>query len=114
MAFAGSALAVDSGQAGESDVYQCELIPAGDGWGNVTLKALDESYSFVVTAHGLTPGAEYELWSGGVFKAEATANGGGNVLFKGTVLKISKRLNVILSGIPAWVLHTDLGCLPTP
>ncbi len=119
------ALAID-GQAGESNVYQCQLVPgeawesAGFGsWGNVTLKAMDDgSYWYNVTVHGLTPYADYELRSGGAFTppADVTANGGGNVVFKGTVDEIGAYFNVWVepttSASESRILRTTETCIP--
>ena len=115
------ALASD-GQAGESNVYQCQLTPddtgyTGTGWGNVTFKLLDDdttSYWFNVTVHGLIPGETYELRSGGAYvpPIAVIANGGGNVLFKGTVSTIGARFNVWEGESPVRILRTADGCIP--
>lgn len=88
-------------QAGNSHVHHCAISEpdgsyAGDGYANVTFKVVESGYWFVVTAHGLEPGTEYELRSGGAFEPRigATANGGGNALFKGTTDSLGQRFNI--------------------
>lgn len=88
-------------QAGNSHVHHCAITEPdneyeGDGYANVTFKKTETGYSFVVTAHGLEPGVEYELRSGGAFDPPITAvaNGGGNALFKGTSDSLGARFNI--------------------
>lgn len=88
MAIAAPAMAGGKGQAGKSDVSQCNLdSEVVYGTTKVMFKDNgDGTIDYVLTGHDLIAGAEYEMRSGGAVTpvATGTANKGGNLLIKGT------------------------------
>ena len=101
------------GKAGKSNVTHCDFSVtdndySGPGWVQVQFKDLgDEMISFVLTGHGLMPGASYELKSGGSLSpaVEGVANNGGNLLLKGMTNPGGAHLNLFEDGIR--ILRTD-------
>lgn len=112
-----------NGQAGNSDVYHCDLLSSLDdgprdayGHGEVHAKVGDGSVRYTVNVGGLMPGMEYELRSGGPFDppVRAVANGGGNLTVVGTSSTWGPHFNVWEVGSPdSRILRTVRNCVPT-
>ncbi|MBT8213963.1 MAG: hypothetical protein KJP12_01980 [Acidimicrobiia bacterium] len=122
MAIAVPVMAAGHDKAGNSNVWQCDLVEGPDyddyGWGKVMFKDNgDGTIDYVLTGHDLMARTEYEIRSGGSLDPEVTGytNKGGNLLLKGTMDPGGARLNLWELGDPdARLLYTDMATCTIP
>lgn len=109
----------NQGQAGNSNVYHCDLLAGeavgdnGHGSGKVHARYMDGAVAFTVNAWGLTPGVEYEVRSGGALTPVVSgfANGGGNLTLVGVNDDWGTRFNLWEDG-DVRIMRTLENCLP--
>lgn len=116
-AMAVPAFAGGNGKAGESDTYHCYFTVLedggyeGDAWGKIMVREFDGMLAFVVNFHGLDPGSEIELKSGGNTLASGMPNKGGNLNLSGTTDAWGPAFNLWIDGTRTLRTEFDL-CTP--